>query len=212
MAPLLALLTGRDEHLQELAGGVLRNLSLSHAQSIVNEGGVAPLVALMRTFDERAQEHAVVCLRNVTAGAGETTVDAKDGGDMGALASADAEVVRQGGLPPLVALLRSSAPSIQEHAAGTLRNLSESGQYAKEIVEEGALGPLIHLLQVCVCPFSLCPFLVFPRFWSSFLFIFLIFSVSSVFWAHLTREGCRASGTRASGGSPSEPFVEWRPR
>ena len=55
-------------------------------------------------------------------------------------------MVQEGGLPHIIALLRSREESIRELAGWTLRNLAVNAENKVLIVEEGGLVPLIALL------------------------------------------------------------------
>lgn len=54
--------------------------------------------------------------------------------------------VREGGMPPLISLIRSLEDRVQEQAAVILRNLSVNIQSKVRIVKEGGLPPLVDLL------------------------------------------------------------------
>ena len=45
------------------------------------------------------------------------------------------KIVQEGGLPPLIALLRSPLDSIQEQAAVAIRNISVNAEYDVKIVQ-----------------------------------------------------------------------------
>ena len=56
-------------------------------------------------------------------------------------------VVRNGGIPPLVALLRDGTPDTQMEAAGALELLAESAEFHALIVDAGAVPPLLALVR-----------------------------------------------------------------
>jgi hypothetical protein len=51
-------------------------------------------------------------------------------------------IVQEGGLPYIIALLRSPDRTLQEHSAVIIRNISVNEENEVKIVEEGASGPL----------------------------------------------------------------------
>jgi hypothetical protein len=55
-------------------------------------------------------------------------------------------IVQDGGLPPIIGLLRSSDHKIQAQAAGAIRNLAINVENKVRIAQEGAIQPLVSLL------------------------------------------------------------------
>ena len=58
-------------------------------------------------------------------------------------------IVQEGGLPYIIALLRSPVITLQEHSAVIFRNISVNEENEVIIVEEGALGPLAPSARIC---------------------------------------------------------------
>ena len=54
--------------------------------------------------------------------------------------------MQDGGLPPIIGLLRSSDHKIQAQAAGAIRNLAINVENKVRIAQEGAIQPLVSLL------------------------------------------------------------------
>ena len=63
------------------------------------------------------------------------------------------KIVQEGGLPPLIALLRSPLDTIQEQAAVAIRNISVNAEYDVKIVQV--------CVRVCRAPtrVSICTFI-----------------------------------------------------
>ena len=56
-------------------------------------------------------------------------------------------MVFEGGLPPLITMLRSKSGAVQEHACVTLRHLTSSEVNRGKLVKENGVLPLIELLR-----------------------------------------------------------------
>jgi hypothetical protein len=79
-------------------------------------------------------------------------------------------VVFEGGLPPLLALLRSRSFAVQEHACVTLRHLTSTETNRAKLVKENGVFPLIEMLQYVVacllasrCSYTSCNGLLCTR-------------------------------------------------
>ena len=109
LTPLVAMLSLADRRQQELAAVVISRLTQSHASEIAEAGAIAALVGLTTKGTRAAQQHAASALADIAAHPGphrdEVAVDA-------------------GGIPPLVALLRSAVPGTPEMAARALAHLA----------------------------------------------------------------------------------------
>lgn len=176
LLPLVYLLRHHDEKVQEHAAGAVRLLAFppENRFRIIAEGAVLPLIGLLATGSPACARNAAGALWNLSAtpskvvqrapvkrAAGEDDEEADEGGfesdgegfvskpaynepvDM----TSETRLVSEGILPPLVRALRSKDPALHECGAGILRNLSVNDENKIDIAEEGAITPLIHLLQ-----------------------------------------------------------------
>ena len=57
------------------------------------------------------------------------------------------EIAKQGGIPPLIALLQNGTSEDKTHAAGALLSLANNADNEVEIAKQGGIPPLIALLQ-----------------------------------------------------------------
>ncbi len=104
----------------------LRRVSLWKVQDLMRRGDAAgKLVALLAARPESAAAHrALLALRILTDGEGDRTA-----------------ILRAGGIPHLVALLRQGPDSeYTEYAAAVLGNLAAGGQPLKDAIREVPLS------------------------------------------------------------------------
>jgi len=132
--PLVDLLSADIGPAQEAAYAIW-NLTVGHEENsakVVRCGVVPKLTELLKSSSDIAQENAAGALMHVTM-----SEEAR-----AAIGQADA-------IPRLCELLQPSyEPEVSSQAAGALLNLaSDCPEYAKMIVKQGAIGPLIKLVK-----------------------------------------------------------------
>ena len=137
---LVALLSSETLETARYAAEALWHLGGSKGENkatIVKVGGIVPLVALLRRHESaEAQAFAAGVLADL----------AKDKG------VAKRAIVNVGGVGPLVTLLSLGSASAQKHACCALWGLTqgettEAAQHKRQLVEAGALAPLIELVR-----------------------------------------------------------------
>lgn len=132
--PLVALLDADIGPAQEAAYAIW-NLTVGHEENsaeVVRCGVIPKLTQLLKSTSDIAQENAAGALMHVTS-----AEDARQ------------SIVEAGAIPRLCELLQPTyEPEVSSQAAGALLNLaSDSPQNAKMIVQQNAIGPLVHLVK-----------------------------------------------------------------
>jgi len=132
--PLVDLLSAEIGPAQEAAYAIW-NLTVGHEENsakVVRCGAVPLLTELLKSASDIAQENAAGALMHVTMSE-----------------EARAAIVQADAIPRLCELLQPSyEPEVSSQAAGALLNLaSDCSDYARIIVKQGAIGPLIHLVK-----------------------------------------------------------------
>ena len=134
--PLVALLKDGPEKAQELAAGALWHLAAvgDNKQAMINAGAIPPLVSELSEESDMAREYAAGVL---------SALARTQGGNKKAIVAA-------GGIAPLIALLSDPSIDTQKNAACALWGLTEGkeGIYDREVVESGAVQPLIAMLMM----------------------------------------------------------------
>ena len=168
IASLVSVLVAADEAVVLRAARALWDLAADNGISraaITSAGGIELLVGVLRDHSEGTQEAAAAVLWHLTAEE-DATINASAfaaasamphmallhapddvASQRGVSAARRAEVTATGGIPPLVALLASGSPGLQQVAAGVLSNVCISHPVTRtEVVEAGGVPPLVALL------------------------------------------------------------------
>ena len=131
---LVGLLATGSTDGQKFTAGTLWHLASSadNKVAMVNAGVILPLVQVLSSKSPEAREHAAAVA---------STLARTQGGNKRAIFDA-------GGIPPLIKLLSDASTMAQKHAASALWGLADGkdGVFDKQIVEAGAVQPLIALL------------------------------------------------------------------
>ncbi|KAN0060618.1 Vacuolar protein 8 [Thecaphora frezii] len=174
LVPLTRLARSKDQRVQRNATGALLNMTHSdeNRQQLVNAGAIPVLVGLLGSSDTDVQYYCTTALSNIAVdsanrkklaqteprlvqnliGLMESSslkVQCQSALALRNLASDEKyqiEIVRSGGLPPLLRLLRSSFLPLILSAAACVRNVSIHPMNESPIIDAGFLHPLIDLL------------------------------------------------------------------
>ncbi|MCO5610568.1 hypothetical protein L7F22_064807 [Adiantum nelumboides] len=174
LVPLTRLARSKDMRVQRNATGALLNMTHSdeNRQQLVNAGAIPVLVGLLGSSDTDVQYYCTTALSNIAVdgsnrkklaqtepklvqnliGLMESSslkVQCQSALALRNLASDEkyqTEIVRSGGLPPLLRLLRSSFLPLILSAAACVRNVSIHPLNESPIIDAGFLHPLIDLL------------------------------------------------------------------
>lgn len=116
----------------------------TNAATVVKAGAILPCVVLLKDGTAAGQMHAagiLACAAETPSGIfGNPTAVA-------AAAANQVAIVKAGGIPPLVSLLRSGSANAQEMAAGAIAAVSEDATNQKALMKAGAILPLVQLLR-----------------------------------------------------------------
>jgi len=135
--PLVELLGAEIGPAQEAAYAIW-NLTVGHEENsakVVRCNAIPKLTELLKSTSDIAQENAAGALMHVTMSE-----------------EARAAIVQAAAIPRLCELLQPSyEPEVSTQAAGALLNLasdvSDCPEYSKQIVSQGAIGPLVNLVK-----------------------------------------------------------------
>jgi hypothetical protein len=147
--PLIALLWSFNEHVQEHSAGIVANLSVNpdNARKIVEEGGMPLLIGLLRSPCQGVQEQAAVAIRNLSVEPENEVCFPRAAPRRSCFECRQVRIMEEGGIPPLLALLRYNNEAFQRQGTVTLRNLSVHEENKIKIVQEGGIVLLIGLLR-----------------------------------------------------------------
>ncbi|KAI4744797.1 ARM repeat-containing protein [Aureobasidium sp. EXF-12298] len=174
LAPLTRLAKSKDMRVQRNATGALLNMTHSddNRQQLVNAGAIPVLVHLLTSPDTDVQYYCTTALSNIAVDASnrkrlaqteprlvQSLVNLMDGHApkvqcqaalaLRNLASDEKyqlEIVRNGGLGPLLRLLQSAFLPLILSAVACIRNISIHPMNESPIIDAGFLKPLVHLL------------------------------------------------------------------
>ncbi|UZJ54411.1 hypothetical protein CBS101457_003731 [Exobasidium rhododendri] len=174
LVPLTRLARSKDMRVQRNATGALLNMTHSdeNRQQLVNAGAIPVLVGLLGSSDTDVQYYCTTALSNIAVDglnrkklaqtepklvqnliglmdSSSLKVQCQSALALRNLASDEkyqTEIVRSGGLPPLLRLLRSSFLPLILSAAACVRNVSIHPLNESPIIDAGFLHPLIDLL------------------------------------------------------------------
>ncbi|WPG99784.1 Hypothetical protein R9X50_00260300 [Acrodontium crateriforme] len=174
LAPLTRLAKSKDMRVQRNATGALLNMTHSddNRQQLVSAGAIPVLVGLLSSSDTDVQYYCTTALSNIAVDSAnrkrlaqsETKlvqslvylmkgqapkVQCQAALALRNLASDEKyqlEIVRAGGLPPLLVLLQSSYLPLILSAVACIRNISIHPMNESPIIDAGFLGPLVDLL------------------------------------------------------------------
>ncbi|PLW05674.1 hypothetical protein PCASD_11319 [Puccinia coronata f. sp. avenae] len=174
LVPLTRLARSKDTRVQRNATGALLNMTHSdeNRQQLVNAGSIPVLVSLLSSSDTDVQYYCTTALSNIAVDTanrkrlaqGEprlvnSLIGLMDSPSLKVQCQAalalrnlasdekyQIEIVKCGGLPPLLRLLRSSFLPLILSAAACVRNVSITPQNESPIIEANFLNPLIELL------------------------------------------------------------------
>jgi hypothetical protein len=173
-AALINLLSSHNDEIQGAALQPLCNLVLdaNNQLAFMNSGGLRPVVALLRSRDDKTKEMAVTLISYVTTnhdsvreallGAGllpplSNIINGDGTARMQELAvnalvnlsladAAEEAILRQGAVPPVVGLLSSAVPKLQQQSAMLLSNLLTNEAIRAEVRYLSWMDPLLNLL------------------------------------------------------------------
>ncbi|KAI4849052.1 ARM repeat-containing protein, partial [Aureobasidium sp. EXF-8845] len=174
LAPLTRLAKSKDMRVQRNATGALLNMTHSddNRQQLVNAGAIPVLVHLLTSPDTDVQYYCTTALSNIAVDGSnrkrlaqteprlvQSLVNLMDGHApkvqcqaalaLRNLASDEKyqlEIVRNGGLGPLLRLLQSAFLPLILSAVACIRNISIHPMNESPIIDAGFLKPLVHLL------------------------------------------------------------------
>ncbi|KAG9685385.1 ARM repeat-containing protein, partial [Aureobasidium melanogenum] len=174
LAPLTRLAKSKDMRVQRNATGALLNMTHSddNRQQLVNAGAIPVLVHLLTSPDTDVQYYCTTALSNIAVDSSnrkrlaqteprlvQSLVNLMDGHApkvqcqaalaLRNLASDEKyqlEIVRNGGLGPLLRLLQSAFLPLILSAVACIRNISIHPMNESPIIDAGFLKPLVHLL------------------------------------------------------------------
>lgn len=174
LVPLTRLAKSKDLRVQRNATGALLNMTHSseNRRQLVAAGAIPVLVSLLSSFDTDVQYYCATALSNIAVDADNrkrlatsesklvpllidlmsstsTKVQCQAALALRNLASDEkfqTEIVRHGGLVPLLRLLQSSYLPLTLSAVACIRNISIHPLNESPIIEAGFLRPLISLL------------------------------------------------------------------
>nr|POF14322.1 vacuolar protein 8 [Quercus suber] len=174
LAPLTRLAKSKDMRVQRNATGALLNMTHSddNRQQLVSAGAIPVLVSLLSSSDTDVQYYCTTALSNIAVDSAnrkrlaqtETKlvqslvhlmkgqapkVQCQAALALRNLASDEKyqlEIVRAGGLPPLLVLLQSSYLPLILSAVACIRNISIHPMNESPIIDAGFLRPLVDLL------------------------------------------------------------------
>lgn len=136
--PLVELMRTGSSGSRLYASGTIASLAnnSNNCLLIPEAGGVSALIEMLTAKEEGKHgdllhENAALALRNLAVRAENKT-----------------EIVKQGGVPPLVALLSDSSDSCKKQAAGALSNLAVNSKNKRIIAAYGAIPPLVSIISV----------------------------------------------------------------
>ncbi|KAG9046863.1 Vacuolar protein 8 [Tulasnella sp. UAMH 9824] len=174
LVPLTRLARSKDMRVQRNATGALLNMTHSdeNRQQLVNAGAIPVLVSLLNSPDTDVQYYCTTALSNIAVDAVnrkklaqsepklvQSLVALMDSPSLKVQCQAalalrnlasdekyQLEIVKAGGLPPLLRLLHSTFLPLILSSAACVRNVSIHPQNESPIIESGFLNPLIDLL------------------------------------------------------------------
>jgi hypothetical protein len=136
ISPLVSLLRDGTPEAQKYATGALWHLAATgdNKHAMVSAGAIPPLVSALTSDMADAREYAAAVI---------SAISRTQGGNKKA-------IYKAGGIGPLIELLSDSSIMTQRHAACALWGLAEGkeGIYDKQMVEQGAVQPLIVMLMM----------------------------------------------------------------
>ncbi|KAK9463860.1 armadillo-type protein [Lipomyces oligophaga] len=175
LVPLTKLAKSKDHRVQRNATGALLNMTHSdeNRQELVNAGAIPVLVALLQSQDADVQYYCTTALSNIAVDSvnrkilsetepklvsclvglmnnGPVKVQCQAALALRNLASDDkcqVEIVKAGGLDPLLRLLQSNIPQLVLSSVACIRNVSIHADNEAPIIEAGFLRPLVALLK-----------------------------------------------------------------
>ena len=133
---LLQLMPLVSVKLQQKIAGALQNLATNrdNRAQISEFGGVAVLIGLIQTSDQKLQKYGLGGLKRLVYNSRESTLDFE----------------KQGGLPPLIALLDSDDVSVLKNAVHALNRVRH--YIGRDPIEE--LGGLAAMGRLLTCPYE----------------------------------------------------------
>jgi vacuolar protein 8 len=160
LAPLTRLAKSKDMRVQRNATGALLNMTHSddNRQQLVSAGAIPVLVGLLSSPDTDVQYYCTTALSNIAVDSANrkrlAQTETKLVQSQAALALRNLasdekyqlDIVRAGGLPPLLQLLQSSYLPLILSAVACIRNISIHPMNESPIIDAGFLRPLVDLL------------------------------------------------------------------
>ncbi|EGZ29066.1 hypothetical protein PHYSODRAFT_467479, partial [Phytophthora sojae] len=152
---LVTLVTSGTAQQTLVAVLALGNLARSKvvSEAVVRKGGISPLIELLQSGTD-SQKHAAVNTLGAIGSTNSADIIRHNGTAATSLLNKLAMtlgnrdgIVRQGAIPPLVALLQNGNVEQQASALGALTSLAATGSHAVEIIDKGASRPLLAILQ-----------------------------------------------------------------